>query len=672
MDAGKQAKRAEVEKHQGRRSRGRPQLRWEDCVRRDMRRSGEDERWREGPADGKLWKERTRDGHTPRLSAPRLVVGWSYAAALGATAGCRMVIRRGSAQAGCRMVIRRGSRRHGWLVRDDISTPDDTIAVGSHRPHQPNTLAFMMTLRTMVSALFLLLPILMHTATGNVFAGSSCSHAPSGSTWFLRDDTDVSVYYKCVNSQPVRKTCFNIFCACLGTGCKMKESSKVVCSMKFLCPSLTTSTSKEACQPNPCKNRATCSVDSSNSYQCKCRNGYSGKNCERDACRPSPCKHIGWCRRSFNGGYKCVCRKGYSGKNCEIDACKVAQPCQNGGYCRRLRYGKSNCVCRPGFLGVSCETYACDSSPCKNNGRCRPRRNARRYRCYCSKGFTGVNCDVDNNAGICLPNPCKNNGVCTATAAGHSCKCANGYSGPTCTVDICQPNPCQHSGVCSRTAGGYSCVCQQGYSGKSCQVDACAPNPCYHSGTCTRTNSGFRCTCEQGYSGNTCVIDACHPNPCKNSGKCSRSGDAFSCDCEDGFSGDTCETKVASPASSQAYFQCRYGFASMSNPTSGLKDEEQCNTWCYVREDAIEQTVQRGCWYPGLFNDNPALTTRPVTGCGFFNDQLLATGSDRDPLLCFCKPGEDFCNDGTVNALVSRLREYPLPQSSSSCRAIST
>lgn len=37
----------------------------------------------------------------------------------------------------------------------------------------------------------------------------------------------------------------------------------------------------EACQPNPCKNRATCSVDSSNSYQCKCRNGYSGKNCER-------------------------------------------------------------------------------------------------------------------------------------------------------------------------------------------------------------------------------------------------------------------------------------------------------------------------------------------------------------------------------------------------------
>ena len=47
-------------KHQGRRKRGRPQLKWEDCMRRDMRRSGEDERWREGAADKKLLKERTK------------------------------------------------------------------------------------------------------------------------------------------------------------------------------------------------------------------------------------------------------------------------------------------------------------------------------------------------------------------------------------------------------------------------------------------------------------------------------------------------------------------------------------------------------------------------------------------------------------------------------------
>ena len=52
-------KESRGEKHQGRRKRGRSQLRWEDCVKTDMRRSGEDERWREGAVNRKLWKERT-------------------------------------------------------------------------------------------------------------------------------------------------------------------------------------------------------------------------------------------------------------------------------------------------------------------------------------------------------------------------------------------------------------------------------------------------------------------------------------------------------------------------------------------------------------------------------------------------------------------------------------
>ena len=48
MDASKLAMRAEVEKYQGRSKRERPQLRWEYCVRSDIRKSGKDERWREG------------------------------------------------------------------------------------------------------------------------------------------------------------------------------------------------------------------------------------------------------------------------------------------------------------------------------------------------------------------------------------------------------------------------------------------------------------------------------------------------------------------------------------------------------------------------------------------------------------------------------------------------
>ena len=59
MPLGKQTRKENREKHQGRRETGRPHLRWENCVRRDMRRSGEDERWREEAADRKLWKKRT-------------------------------------------------------------------------------------------------------------------------------------------------------------------------------------------------------------------------------------------------------------------------------------------------------------------------------------------------------------------------------------------------------------------------------------------------------------------------------------------------------------------------------------------------------------------------------------------------------------------------------------
>ena len=45
---------AETQKYKEHNSRGRPQVRWEDCVRRDMTRSGENRRWREAAMDRTL------------------------------------------------------------------------------------------------------------------------------------------------------------------------------------------------------------------------------------------------------------------------------------------------------------------------------------------------------------------------------------------------------------------------------------------------------------------------------------------------------------------------------------------------------------------------------------------------------------------------------------------
>ena len=60
MKDDKLSKRSETKKHDGCRKRGRSQLRCEDCVKRDLRRAEEEEKWSEKANNRDQWKRITK------------------------------------------------------------------------------------------------------------------------------------------------------------------------------------------------------------------------------------------------------------------------------------------------------------------------------------------------------------------------------------------------------------------------------------------------------------------------------------------------------------------------------------------------------------------------------------------------------------------------------------
>ena len=60
MKYDKLPKRSEIKKQECFRKRGRPQLRWEDCVKIDLRKAKEEEKWREKANSRDQWKPITK------------------------------------------------------------------------------------------------------------------------------------------------------------------------------------------------------------------------------------------------------------------------------------------------------------------------------------------------------------------------------------------------------------------------------------------------------------------------------------------------------------------------------------------------------------------------------------------------------------------------------------
>ena len=108
------------------------------------------------------------------------------------------------------------------------------------------------------------------------------------------------------------------------------------------------------CASSPCQNYATCK-SLAEGYQCSCRPGYEGVQCERDIdeCASDPCQNNGTCVDGENR-YTCNCKGGFTGTRCETDINEcLLEPCQNGGVCVDKENG-FECICKPTYSGNTC------------------------------------------------------------------------------------------------------------------------------------------------------------------------------------------------------------------------------------------------------------------------------------------------------------------------------
>ncbi|XP_018620650.1 lactadherin-like isoform X1 [Scleropages formosus] len=146
----------------------------------------------------------------------------------------------------------------------------------------------------------------------------------------------------------------------------MKQSVSIALLSVFLFLGAVCKTYGEFCKVNVCHNGGTCVIRVGDSpFLCICPEGFAGETCntaETGPCNPNPCKNNATCevisqsrRGDVFSEYVCKCRKGFDGVHCQISLNDCdGHPCSNGGVCQKLD-GDYSCRCPSPYVGKRCQ-----------------------------------------------------------------------------------------------------------------------------------------------------------------------------------------------------------------------------------------------------------------------------------------------------------------------------